>query len=194
MKKSLSLIYYCLHKITYSRTEIEKVLCGCWKLRNVPLIFRQSESPMKFHYPSPLWSMWGQEGVFLTFIPCLGIRFFAKTRIKALMPAAQISSGHFFLRLCDIPWMLPSPSVLLPGLQNLLLPKASHFYLDCPRYPLVSSTLGQSAPLQGHKENDSCLFWGVCGKRKFWHQSILVAVVLFFVVLFCILLPGTKSL
>lgn len=163
-------------------------------MRNVPLIFRQSESPMKFHYPSPLWSLWGQEGVLLMFVPCLGIRFFAKTRIKALMPGAQLSSVHFFLRFCYIPWMMTSPSIPFPGLQNLLLPKASHFYLNCPCYPLISSTVGQSAPLQGLKENGSCLFWGICGKRKFWHQSILVAVVLFFCCLVLYTLTQVQNL
>lgn len=128
------------------------------------------------------------------FIPCLGIRFFAKTRIKALMPGAQFSSVHFFLRLCYIPWMMTSPSILFLGLQNLLFPKTSHFCLYCPCYPLVSSTVSQSDPCRALRKITLAPFEGSVVKGNSGTSSFLWPFCFFLLSCFVYSYPGTKSL
>lgn len=113
------------------------------------------------------------------------------------MPGAQLSSVHFFLRLCYIPMDATKPSILFPGLQNLLLPKASHFYLDYLHYPLISSTLGQSVPpphSRALRKMTLASFEGSMVKGNSVTSPFLWLLFCFLLSCFEYSYPGTKSL
>ena len=89
---------------------------------------------------------------------------------------------HFFLRLCYLPRVLQSPLLSLFSLVELTPPpqgQPSLYLLPKPSFDFLTLVHSASDPLKDLKGNDFCLFWGVCGKTEFWHQSVLVAVVLF---------------
>lgn len=71
-------------------TEIKKILRGPWKLRDVTLTFRLSESP-RIVSSSKSIMVHGKKGGSVPYPPGLGGRFFVETRRKALMPGAQLS-------------------------------------------------------------------------------------------------------